>query len=71
MADAMRSCSAWLMRSAAKNSGFAVLSAMTRISLGPAIMSISMVPYSNFFAVATKMLPGPTTLSTFGTVSVP
>ena len=38
---AMVSCSAWDNKSAATYRGLAVLSASTRISLGPAIMSIS------------------------------
>ena len=70
-ADARTSCSAWDIRSAATNFGSAVSSAITRTSLGPAIMSISTTPYSSFFAVATKILPGPTILSTFGISSVP
>ena len=65
------SCSAWLIRSAARNLGLADLSAIIRISLGPAIISISTVPYKSFLAVATKILPGPTILSTLGTLSVP
>ena len=71
MAEAISSCSAWLSRSAATKRAFAVSSARTTISLGPAIESMPTWPYTDFFASATKMLPGPTILSTLGTVSVP
>ena len=71
MAEAILSCSAWLIRSAARNLGSAVSSATIKISLGPAIISMSTTPYSCFFAVATKMFPGPTILSTLGTLWVP
>ena len=70
-APASSSCSAWERRSVATQSGFAVSSAITRISLGPATMSMSTVPKRNFFARATYMFPGPTILSTFGMLSVP
>ena len=70
-AVAMRSCSAWLSRSAATQAGFAPPSASTRISLGPAIMSIATRPKTCRLASATKALPGPTILSTRGTLCVP
>ena len=41
MARARGSCSAWDNKSAARCTGLALSSAMTPISLGPAIMSIS------------------------------
>ena len=53
IADASSSCSAWDKRSAATNLGFAVSSAITRISLGPAMASILTCPYTAFFASAT------------------
>ena len=65
------SCSAWLRRSAATHSGFDFPSARTKISLGPAIMSMAVWPKTFRLAVATKTPPGPTILSTRGTVSVP
>ena len=65
------SCSAWLSRSAATHAGLQPPSATTKISLGPAIMSISTSPKTLRLAVATKMLPGPTILSTRGTLWVP
>ena len=68
---ASTSCSAWLSRSAAARAGSQVSSAMTRISLGPAIMSMSTRPKTCRLASATSALPGPTILSTRGTVSVP
>ena len=71
MAEARTSCSAWLIRSAAKKEASAVESATMRISLGPATISISTTPYSSFLAVATKILPGPTILSTLGIRWVP
>ena len=40
IADAISSCSAWDKRSAATYLGFAVSSASTKISLGPAIESM-------------------------------
>ena len=67
----MGSCSACDNKSAATYSGFAFSSATTNISLGPAIISISTVPYTNFFAAATKIFPGPTILSTRSMVCVP
>ena len=70
-AAAWVSCSAWLSRSAATQSGSLFPSATTKISLGPAIMSMATRPNTFRLAVATKMPPGPTILSTFGTVSVP
>ncbi len=47
------SCSAWLKRSMATQSGGVVPSASTRISLGPAIMSMPTVPKTRFLALAT------------------
>ena len=41
---ASRSCSAWLSRSAATQAGLQPPSARTRISLGPAIMSMPTLP---------------------------
>ena len=70
-AEAHTSCSAWLSRSAATQAGSLPPSESTRISLGPAIMSMPTWPNTLRLAVATKMPPGPTTLSTAGMVSVP
>ena len=53
MEEASSSCSACESRSEATNSASALLSAMIRISLGPAIMSISTCPKTYRFAVAT------------------
>ena len=71
IALANSSCSAWLNRSAATYLGFAVSSATTKISLGPAILSMLTWPYTAFFASATKIFPGPTILLTLGIDSVP
>ena len=71
MAVASLSCSACESMSAASHTGSAVLSATMSISLGPAIMSMATWPKTWRFASATKALPGPTILSTRGTVSVP
>ena len=71
VAEAITSCSAWLSRSAATQPGSQVPSANTKISLGPAIMSMPTLPKTLRLAVATKMPPGPTILSTAGTLSVP
>ena len=68
---AILSCSACDRRSAATYAGLQVLSATTSISLGPAIISIATLPKTCRFASATYALPGPTILSTAGTVSVP
>lgn len=57
--------------SAATHFGSLLPSASTRISLGPAIMSMATWPNTFRLAVATKTPPGPTILSTFGTLSVP
>ena len=70
-AQASASCSAWESRSAATYAGLHVPSATTRISLGPAIMSMFTRPKTWRFASATYALPGPTILSTFGMLSVP
>ncbi len=64
-------CSAWEIRSAATQAAFAVPSASTTISLGPAGMSIFTIPYTSSFAAVTYRLPGPKILSTRGTLSVP
>ena len=69
--DAILSCSAWDNISAAIKAGFAFSSAITQTSLGPAIISISTVPYTYFFALATNALPGPVILFTFFMLSVP
>ena len=71
IAEASLSCSAWDIKSAATYFGSAFSSATTNISLGPAIISISTLPKTNFLATATKIFPGPTILSTWGIVSVP
>ena len=47
------SCSAWLSRSAATHAGLQVPSASTRISDGPAIISMPTLPNTFRFAVAT------------------
>ncbi len=57
--------------SEAMTEGLAVLSAIMRISLGPAGRSIATSLLTCIFAAVTKMFPGPTILSTLGTVSVP
>ena len=44
---------------------------MIRTSVGPAIMSMPTWPTTCRFASATQRLPGPTILSTRGTVAVP
>jgi hypothetical protein len=71
IALAIGSCSAWASRSAATASGSALSSATITVSVGPAIWSIPTRPKTRRFASATKTLPGPTILSTRGTVSVP
>ena len=71
MAVASLSCSAWLSMSAASHFALVFPSETISISLGPAIMSIATWPYTCRFASATKALPGPTILSTRGTLSVP
>ena len=71
MLCASSSCSAWLKRSIATQSGGVVPSASTRISLGPAIMSMPTWPKTRRLALATYALPGPVILSTRGTVAVP
>ncbi|MCG3190681.1 MAG: hypothetical protein LKCHEGNO_03470 [Burkholderiaceae bacterium] len=53
MLCANSSCSAWLKRSIATQSGSVLPSASTRISLGPAIMSIPTVPNTRRLALAT------------------
>ena len=49
----------------------AVASAMMSTSVGPAIMSMPTCPTTWRLASATQRLPGPTILSTLGTVAVP
>ena len=68
---AISSCSACEKRSIAIQSGGVLPSAITRISLGPAIMSMPTRPKTRRLACATYALPGPTILSTRGTRSVP
>ena len=69
--EAFASCSACAMRSAAMNSGLAVSSASTQISLGPAKKSIAQSFLTAALAAVTHRLPGPTIFRTRGTVSVP
>ena len=71
IARASSSCSAWANRSIATHSGGVSPSHTTTTSDGPAIMSMPTAPKTSRFAVATQMLPGPTILSTRGTVAVP
>jgi hypothetical protein len=68
---ASSSCSAWAIRSAATRAGLALASAMMRTSVGPAIMSMPTWPTTCRLASATHRFPGPTILSTRGTVAVP
>ncbi len=70
-ATARTSCSAWAMRSLATSAASAVASARTRISLGPAIMSMSTLPKTSRLAAVTNALPGPQILSTAAIDSVP
>lgn len=65
------SCSAWDSMSAATYSAAQVPSATMSISLGPAIISMATRPYTCLLASATYALPGPTILSTAGTLCVP
>ena len=51
--------------------GSANLSATILTSDGPATISIPTSPKTSFFAQATKVLPGPTILSTFSNFFVP
>jgi hypothetical protein len=55
----------------ATQSGGVLPSASTRISLGPAIMSMPTWPNTRRLALATNALPGPVILSTRGMVEVP
>ncbi len=71
IACASSSCSACENRSIATQSGFAVESAITRISETPATMSMPTVPNTRRLAAATNALPGPQILSTAGIVAVP
>ena len=71
IARARLSCSACDNKSAAISLAWALSSAKIPISDGPATISIATVPKTCFLAVATKMLPGPTILSTGLIVSVP
>ena len=59
IAGVFRPCSAWPSRSVAQSSPSTVSSAMTRVSVGPAIRSIPTRPKSWRLASATKALPGP------------
>src|SRR5205823_14374345 len=59
------------MRSAATHDAGELPSAITSTSDGPAIESMSTSPYTCRFADATHALPGPTILSTRGTLAVP
>ena len=68
---AISSCSAWANKSIATQSGSTESSAITNTSDGPAIISMPTRPNTCFFAVATKILPGPVILSTAGIVFVP
>src|ERR671920_647176 len=54
MLCASSSCSAWLNRSIATQSAGVVPSASTRISLGPAIMSMPTLPNTRRFALAIR-----------------
>ena len=62
-------CSACARRSAATTPASAESSARITTSLGPASLSISTRPRTRRLAAATYALPGPTILSTAGTVS--
>ena len=65
-------CSAWESKSAATNTGFAVSSATTATSDGPAGISIATsCRLTCCLAAMTNWLPGPKILLTFGTDSVP
>ncbi len=68
---ACSSCSACENRSSAIHSGSVPPSQITAISDGPAIMSMPTSPNTWRLASATYTLPGPTILSTRGTVAVP
>src|SRR5690606_9060115 len=70
-AAARGSCSAWASSSKATSSGSAVASATTSTSEGPAGQSMATTPLSCRLASVTYALPGPTTLSTRGTLWVP
>ena len=65
------SCSACATRSAAHNIGFASVSAIINVSVGPYKPSIPTSPYTSFFAIVVYIPPGPHIKSTFGIVSVP
>src|SRR5439155_26041204 len=69
--QASGSCSACASRSAATHSGLAESSATTRHSVGPGSASMPTWPKTMRLASTTNRLPGPTILSTRGTVSVP
>jgi len=68
---ASSSCSACASRSAAIQRGSTLSSAPITTSVGPAIESIPTSPNTSRLAAATYAFPGPTILSTRGTVSVP
>ena len=71
IACAISSCSACENRSIATQSAWALESAITSTSEGPATMSMPTRPNTRRFAAATYAFPGPTILSTAGTVAVP
>mmetsp|Transcript_10602 Transcript_10602/g.26115 ORF Transcript_10602/g.26115 Transcript_10602/m.26115 type:complete len:200 (+) Transcript_10602:560-1159(+) len=70
IARATTSCSACAIRSAATIFASAVLSAMTRTSLGPASMSMPQYPFTIDFAAVTHLFPGPTMTSHGGTAGM-
>ena len=70
MDRASGSCSACAMRSAAIQRVSPRAATMT-ISVGPAWKSMGQSADTSAFAAATQALPGPTILSTRGTVAVP
>ena len=70
-ARAIGSCSAWASMSAAQSVGLANSSATINVSVGPYSPSMPTSPYTIFLASVTNTLPGPQTMSTGGTVSVP
>ena len=71
IALASSSCSACEIKSIATHLGLQYLSAIIKTSEGPAIESMPTYPKTCLLASATKALPGPTILSTFGTTLVP
>ena len=71
MARASAACSAWARRSAATQAAGTDPSVRTRISDGPAGISMATSPNTASLAAVTKALPGPKILSTRRTDSVP